>query len=227
MQLINCKIHRPLNWTKDCVISDIAGETTFKITNTKIYVPIVTLSNKDSVNLTKQLNEGYKRPVYWYEYKSKIESRDFNDQNPVKFYLDASFEGVKRFFALAFNNTTEDVVNNPVSNTNNIVLRNSHRNYFLPRVNITSYNVPIDGRSFYDQLVNDQIKKYDEIRKITTGFGDDCTTGCSLDYQCFRDHYQLIAVDLPKQKELDADLRAIQQIEFYRILKTKSQVCIV
>ena len=71
------------------------------------------------------------------------------------------------------------------------------------------------------------IKQYDEIRKIATGQGDDYTTGCLLDYQYFKDHYNLIAIDLSKQKELDADSRAIQQIEFYGMLKTSSQVCTV
>ena len=96
---------------------------------------------------------------------------------------------------------------------------------FFPRVNITNYNVLIiDGRNFYDQPINDLVKQYDEIRKIATGQGDDYTTGCLLDYQYFKDHYNLIAVDLSKQKELDADSRAIQQIEFYGMLKNKSQV---
>ena len=49
-------------------------------------------------------------------------------------------------------------------------------------------NVLIDGRNFYDQPINDQIEKYDEIRNIATGKGDDYTTGCLLDYQYFRDH---------------------------------------
>ena len=109
----------------------------------------------------------------------------------------------------------------------NQVQRNSHRKYFLPRVDITNYNVLIDGRNVYDQSINDQIKKYDEIRKIATGKGDDYTTGCLLEYQYFKNHDQLIAVDLRKQKELDADPRAIQQIEFYGILKTNSRVCTV
>ena len=130
-------------------------------------------------------------------------------------------------FVLAFNNTTVNVPNNPINNTNNRVLRNSHTKYFLPRVNITNYNVLIDGRNFYDQPINDIIKQYDEIRKIATGQGDDYTTGCLLDYQYFKDHYNLIAIDLSKQKELDADSRAIQQIEFYGMLKTNSQVCTV
>ena len=81
--------------------------------------------------------------------------------------------------------------------------------------------------NFYDQPINEQIKKYDDIRRIATGQGDDYITGCFLDYQYFRDHYQLISVDLSKQKELDANPRAIQQNKFYRMLKTNSQVCTV
>ena len=128
-------------------------------------------------------------------------------------------------FVLAFNNTTVNVPNNPINNTNNRVLRNSHTKYFLPRVNITNYNVLIDGRNFYDQPINDLVKQYDEIRKTATGQGDDYTTGCLLDYQYFKDHYNLIAVDLSKQKELDADSRAIHKNDFYGMLKTNSQVC--
>ena len=74
MPLINWKIHLELNWTKDCIMSSVAGATTFKITSTKLYVPIVTLSTKDNVNLAKQLNKGFKRSAYWNEYKSKIET---------------------------------------------------------------------------------------------------------------------------------------------------------
>ena len=62
----------------------------------------------------------------------------------------------------------------------------------------------------------------DEIRNIATGQADDYATGCLLDYQYFKHHYNLIAIDLSKQKELEADARAIQQSEFYGMLKTKS-----
>ena len=107
-----------------------------------------------------------------------------------------------------------------------IKVRNSSRNLneraFLPVVKITNYNVLIDGRTSYDQPINDQIKKHNDIRNTETEQGDDYTTGCLLDYQYFKDHYQLIAVDLRKQKELDADSRAIQRIEFYGMLKSKS-----
>ena len=88
-------------------------------------------------------------------------------------------------------------------------------------MNITNYNVLIDGRKFYDQPMKDQVKRYEEVRKITIGRGDDYTTGCLLDYQYFKDHYQLIVVGLSKQKKLYADPRAIG---FYGNLDTKSQV---
>ena len=76
----------------------------------------------------------------------------------------------------------------------------------------------INGRNFYDQPINDLIKQYDEIRKVSTGYGDDYTTGCLLDYAYFKDNYRLIAVDLSKQKALDADPRAIQQIVFQGVV---------
>ena len=72
--------------------------------------------------------------------------------------------------------------------------------------------------------MNDLVKQYGKIRKTTTGQRKDYTTGCLLDYQYLKDYYQLIAVDLSKQKELDADSRAIQQIEFYGMLKTNPKV---
>ena len=225
MPLINCKIHLELNWNNDCVTygaDTYAGgdnandrETTFQITSTKLYVPVVTLSNKDNVNLKKQSNEGFKRSLYWNEYKSKIDTKTADYNNVTRFALDASFQDVNGSFVLAIDNT---------ENGNKKVERDSHRNYFLPRVDITNYNVLIDARNFHDQLINDQIKKYDEVRKTATGKRYDYTTGCLLDYQYFKYHYQLTAVDLSKQKELDADPRAIQQIEFYGKLETNSQV---
>ena len=115
---------------------------------------------------------------------------------------------------------------NDANNDGNKVERDGHRKYFLPRVDVTNCNALIDGRNFFDQPINDQIKKYDEIRKITTGKGD-YTTGCLLDYQYFRDHYQLICCNLSQQEELDADEKSNQQIEFYGKLGTDSQLCTV
>ena len=73
----------------------------------------------------------------------------------------------------------------------------------------------IDGRNFYDQPINDLIKQYDEVRKVSTGHGDDYTAGSMLDYGYFKDNYRLIAVDLSKQ---NADARPIQQIVFQGVV---------
>ena len=94
----------------------------------------------------------------------------------------------------------------------------NNKKYFLPRGEIKNYNMLIDGRNFCDQPINDIIKQYDQIRKVSTGYGDDYTTGSLLDYAYFKDNYRLIAVDLSKQKALDADPRAIQQIVFQGVV---------
>ena len=72
----------------------------------------------------------------------------------------------------------------------------------------------IDGRNIFDQPINNMTKTYENIRKITTGQGDDYMTGCLLDYSYFNENYKMIAIDLSKQQALDADPRAIQQINF-------------
>ena len=137
--------------------------------------------------------------VYWNKYKAILKEYD-NDY--IRERLDSGFQGVNRLFVLAY------------ARGNNVTNENSYRKYFLPRLKTKNYNIEIDGRNFYDQAINDLIKQYDEMRKISTGQGDDYTTGCLLDFAYFKEKYRLIAADLSKQKALDADSRAIQQIIF-------------
>ena len=92
--------------------------------------------------------------------------------------------------------------------------RNGRRKYYLPRIDLEKYNVIIDGRNFYDNPVESDIEKYIESIKVMIGKGEDYTTGSLFDFNYFDKHYKLVAVDLSKQEELDADPRAIQQIEF-------------
>ena len=90
--------------------------------------------------------------------------------------------------------------------------RTSHSTYYLQKVEIKDHNVMIDGRTFFDQAINNMSKTYENITKFATGKGDDYSTGCLLDYPYFKENYKMIAVDLSRQNELDADRRAIQQI---------------
>ena len=90
----------------------------------------------------------------------------------------------------------------------------SFKKYFLPRFKIENYNIEIDNSNLYDLPINDSIKQYDEVRKISIGQGNDYTTGCLLNFAYFEKNYRFIAADLSKQKVLDADSKAIQQIIF-------------
>ena len=89
----------------------------------------------------------------------------------------------------------------------------------MPKNIIKTYNVIINGKNFLDQATDSDIKRYEEIRKITARQGEDYTTGCLLDCEYIKKHCRLIAVDLSRQKELDADSKEIQQIVFVGQLK--------
>ena len=92
--------------------------------------------------------------------------------------------------------------------------RTSYSSYYLPKVEIKDYNVVIDDKNFFDQPINSELKTYENIRKIATDKGDDYTTDCLLDYSYFKENYKMTAIYLSKQQALDADPRAIQQIDF-------------
>ena len=84
---------------------------------------------------------------------------------------------------------------------------------------IDNYNIIINGKNFYDHTIDSDTKQYKEIRKLTTGQGEDYTNVCLSDYNYIRNHYRLIVIDLSKLKELDADPKAVQQKELVGQLK--------
>ena len=108
------------------------------------------------------------------------------------------------------------------NSANGQTTKTGQRKYYLPRIDLNKYDVIIDGRNFYDSPIENNIEKYRELKKVMIGKGEDCTTGSLLDFHYFNKHFKLVAVDLSKQKELDADPRAIQQIEFKYMIGTSS-----
>ena len=149
--------------------------------------------------------------MYWNECKSKTETitQVHNDNNYKRTLLDTSIPGVNRLFVAGFNN---------IDGNANQIIRNNHRKYFLPRVDIKDYNVLIGGRNFYDQNISGDFKKYEELRNMMTGRGEDYTTGSLIDYNYWKNNYKLICCDLSKQKVLDSNPRSNQQVEFvYRL----------
>ena len=213
MPLINCKIKLNLTWKKECVLSTADDDAAFIINDTKLYVPVVTLSKEDNKDFIEQQNKGFQRSIYWNKYKTKEQNEDGNANATKYINLDPSFQSVNRLFLTAYSRTDD-----------NQATRNGQRKHYLPRIDLKKYNVIIDGRNFYDNPIESNIEKYRELKKVMIGKGEDYTTGSLLDYDYFKKHYKLVAVDLSKQKELDADPRAIQQIEFKYMLETNSTI---
>ena len=160
----------------------------------------MTLSTQENTKFLQQFKSGFKRVINWNKYLSKPELLAQN-QN-LNHLVEPSFQGVNRLFVLAFEYDAQ---------------RTAHDFYYLPTVEIKDYNIMINGENLFDQPIKNNKVTYENIRKIATGQGDDYTTGCLLDYSYFVDSYRMIAVDLSKQQALDADPRAIQQINLLQI----------
>ena len=127
MPLVNCKVQLNLTWKKECVLSTNTGNAVFIINDTKLYVPVVTLSKEDNKDFIEQQNKGFQRFIYWNEYKTKeINATVDNNNNPANsvryINLDSSFQGVNRLFVMAYNSA------------NGQPTRNGQRKYYLPRI---------------------------------------------------------------------------------------------
>ena len=161
------------------------------------YVFVVTLSTEDNAKLLPQSKSAFKRTISWNKYqpKSKLLRRNIN----LNRLIEPSFQIVNRLFILAFEDDAQ---------------RTSSKRYYLPNVEIKDHNVMMDGKNFFDQPVKNNEITYENIRNIATGQGDNYTTSCLLDYIYYKNYYEMTAVDLSKQQALDADTKAIQQINF-------------
>ena len=140
MPLIICKVELSFKWTGNCVLTTAAIGAN---ANAKLYIPIVTLSAEDNAKLTKLLGEGFKRYIYWNKRKVTdnilVQIAAQSEEKYIRERLDASYQGVKRLFVLAYDNTAG----------NNQVSVDSFKKYFLPRVKIENYNMEIDEKNFY------------------------------------------------------------------------------
>ena len=166
------------------------------MTDTKLYVPVVTSSTQDNPKFFELLKAGFKRPIKCKKYEPRVTVQQQN--RCLDLLINLSFQGLNRLFVLSFEHNGG---------------RTSYTRYYLPLLEKKDYNVVIDGRNFFDKPVKNSLITYN-IRKIETGQGDDCTTGFLLDYNYFNNNYKTIAIRLSKQQALDTDPNAIQQINF-------------
>ena len=222
MTLINYKVELKLRWKKYYVLSAAGNDNLIILImiimliiliDTKLYVPVVpvpVLSIRDNQKLSKLLSKEFERSVNWNEYKTKVDNK--NTTNECRYFLESSLVGISRLFVLVY------------SGQDASLKRFKIRKYYLPKDIIKNYNAIINRKNFYDQAIDSGIKWHKDIRKLTTGQGEDYTTGCLLDYDYIKNHYRLIAIDLIRQKELDVDPKATQQTKFVGQLKNADDI---
>ena len=214
MPLINCEVSLTLTWSGNFVLTDIKTQLAaaaqgdnpareridaptnaiFKITDTKLYLPVVTLSTNNDNNFLEQLKSGFKGTIKWNKCRSELTNQI--ETNQLNYLIDPTFTNVNRLFVSSFENEED---------------RTAFSKYYVPKVEIKDFNVLIDGKSFFNLSVKNKEEAYQKTMSISKN--GDCKTGNLLDYEYFSKHYKLIAIELSKQLELEnPDLR--QQINF-------------
>ena len=166
--LINSEVELILTWSKNWVLADMTvraaqgdkpvivaptGLEKFQITNTKLYVPVVTLSKENDIKLLDQLQLGFKRTMKWNKYRSQMTMQPEN--NNLNFLTDPTSTNVNRLFVLSFTR------NNAGDN------RDSFSHYYVPNVEIKDFNVLIDGKSFFDLPVKMRKKPTKKLVKLS------------------------------------------------------------
>ena len=193
-----------MTWFKNCVLIDKSTKeadysadpdvyeidnpenATFKMTDIKLYVPVVTFSKENDIKLLEQLKTGFKRTIKWNKYRSQMSIQP--QINNLNYLIDPTFTSVNRSFVLSF------------PRNNNTNSRYSFSNYYVLKVKVNDFNVLIDGKSFFDLSVKIDEEAYEKI--IALSNNSDFTTGNLLDYAYYKKHYKLIAIDLSKQTKI-------------------------
>ena len=211
MPLINCEVELILTWFKNCMLIskstrdddyhepidrkiDTPENAIFQITDTKLYLPVVTLSKENDIKLFEQLKTGFKRTLKWNKYKSQITVQPQN--NNLNYLIDPTFTNVNRLLVLSF------------ARTNAGDNRDSFSDYYVQNVEIKDFNVLTDGKSFFELPVKNREEAYEKIIEMSNN--NDYTSGNLLDFGYFKKNCKLIAIDLSKQTKLED----LQQINF-------------
>ena len=223
--LISCEVSLELKWNKYCVITSLeerqvdAGPpvvrdnaptgATLAINDCKLYIPVVTLSKDNEIKLLTNLKSGFKREIIWNKYRSQMTTEAIN--NNLNILIDPTFTNVNRLFVLAYGQANND--------------KQSFSQFYLPNVIIKDYNIIIDKLAFFDLPIKTEEEAYEKIIDIIRN--NEYTTGNLLDYDYFKKHYKLIAVDLSKQQVLQENEDLIQQINLIGRLENAANIFII
>ena len=150
-----------------------------------MYVPVVTSSKEIDIKLLDQLKLGLKRNIKWKKHRSQMTVQ--SDNNNVNYLIDPTFTNVNRLFVLSF------ARNNAGDN------RDSFSNYYVPNVEITDFNVLIDGKRFFDLPVKNDEEAYEKMHMSNN---NGYITDNLIDFAYFKENYKLIAIDLSKLTKL-------------------------
>ena len=224
MPLVSSEVSLELEWNKNCVITSLerrevdAGPpvlrdnapagATLDINDSKLYIPVVTLSKDDEIKLLTNLKSGFKREIKWNKYRSQMSTEAIN--NNLNILIDPTFTNVNRLFVLAYQIAID---------------WQSVSTFYLPRVMIQDYNVIIDKLAFFSLPIKTEEEAYEKI--IDVSENDEYTTVNLLDYDYFKKYYKLIAIDLSKPQVLQENEGLIQQINFVRRLEEVANVFII
>ena len=222
--LISCEVFLELKWKKKCVITSLerrqvdAGPpvvrdnaptgATLSISDCKLYLPVVTVSKDDEIKLLTNLKSGFKRKIICHKYRSQMAAEETN--NNLNILIDPTFTNVNRLFVLAYRTADN---------------RQSFSQFYLPNVMVKDYNVITDKLAFFDLPIKTEEEAYEKIIDISRN--NKYTTGNLLDYDYFKKHYKLIAIDLRKQQVLQENEYLIQQINFIGRLENAANVFII
>ena len=222
--MINANMKLILTWTEDCVLTEKATreekareyrppmlnvldamnrpeDLKFRITNCKMYVPVVTLQAEYQNHFCKHLKLGISIDITWNKYRSQVINQTAT--NYLSFFVDPTFNNVNRLFILAFPNEED---------------RNSFSKYYTPTVEIKDYNIILDGEPFYEIPIKNKEETYKAITELMRN--DLLRTGNKFNFEYFCKHYKLIAIDLSKQ---NSDFKN-QQINFIGKLEQDSTI---
>ena len=219
--LISCEVSLELKWDKNCIITsleqkDIGGGNrdnaptgaTLAIKDCKLYIPAVTLSKDDEIKLLTNLKSGFKREIIWNKYRPQMTTEAVN--NNLNILIDPTFTNLNRLFVFAYQNADD---------------RQSFSQFYIPNVMVKDYNVIIDKLAFFDLPIKTEEEAYEKVIDISGN--NEYATSNLLDYDYFKKHYKLIAIDLSKQQVLQENQDLIQQINFIGRLTEAANVFII
>ena len=185
------KLTRDADYDEDPIVRKIDNpkNSTFQIIDTKLNVPVVTLSKENNIKLLEKLKSGFKRTIKWNKYRSRMAIQ--NNNNNLNYLTDPTLQMLIDYLFYHFKELKKMTKKG---------YNDSFSHYYLPKIQIKDFNVLIDGKNFFDLQIKNEEEAYEKI--IDMSNNNNYMAGNLLDFACYKENYELIAIDLSKQTEI-------------------------